>query len=55
MHRSIYQAVRDRDPAAASRRMMEHLVDAERLQKAEFGPLLGVDSAELATTSRSSS
>ncbi len=55
-HRLIYQAIRDRDAATASRCMVEHLVDAERLQKAEFGgALLGGETAELALTSESSS
>jgi GntR family transcriptional repressor for pyruvate dehydrogenase complex len=35
-HRLIYQAIRDRDPVAASQRMVDHLLDAERLQQVEL-------------------
>lgn len=34
-HRVVYLAIRDRNPALAARRMVDHLIDAERLQKAE--------------------
>lgn len=54
VHWSIYQAIRDRDPAAAARRMMEHLISAERLQKAETGSLLAVGVTELAAATGSS-
>lgn len=34
-HRQIYLAIRNRESAVAARRMVEHLLDAERLQEAE--------------------
>jgi GntR family transcriptional repressor for pyruvate dehydrogenase complex len=55
IHRSIYQAIRERDAVAASSRMVEHLLEAERLQKAEFGTdLMGGGPLELVSASASS-
>ena len=53
-HRLVYLAIRDRDPSAASRCMIEHLVDAERLQRVEFGEaLVGAGAPEPAVASES--
>ncbi len=41
-HRQIYQAIRRRDPAAASRLMVEHLREAERLLQADLDKAPGV-------------
>lgn len=50
-HRQIYQAIRSRDGALAEQRMVDHLLDAERLQEEEA---LGVPAA-LPTTARTGS
>lgn len=55
-HREIYLAIRARDAAAASSGMVDHLVEAERLQQAEFGDaLIGDDTSEFAAVSDTSS
>ncbi len=55
-HRLIYRAIRDRDATAASQRMVEHLMGAERLQEIELGGALpGSDSLELDATKRTAS
>jgi GntR family transcriptional repressor for pyruvate dehydrogenase complex len=56
-HRLIYRAIRDRDAAAASRHMVEHLKGAEHLQQVELegdGPL-GSASAEPEVAARTAS
>jgi GntR family transcriptional repressor for pyruvate dehydrogenase complex len=55
-HRLIYTAIRDRDGAAASQHMVEHLVGAERLQREELsGESPGSESAEPDAVSRAAS
>lgn len=51
-HRSIYLAIRDRDPEAARARIVDHLIEAERLLQAELGdaPLIGPDAGPLASS-----
>jgi GntR family transcriptional repressor for pyruvate dehydrogenase complex len=46
-HRLIYQAIRARDSALASERMIQHLLEAERLQDQEGGALLLVGSGSV--------
>jgi GntR family transcriptional repressor for pyruvate dehydrogenase complex len=55
-HRLIYRAIRERDAAAASRYMVEHLLRAERLQQVELASgSVGSKSADAQAVARTAS